>query len=145
MSSGKFHDRSILLTSLAIGGYIAATSPGTDAYWFLGSFVVGGVWLSPDIDLSQSKPSQRWLMLSGLWEPYRSLSGHRGFSHAPVIGTLTRMLYTLLIFTLPIYWLVSSGVIVQDDLPNMNWWYVFLGLEASAWVHLFMDYVLIIK
>ena len=59
------------------------------------AFLVGGLWLSPDLD-TRSRPSRRWGWLSVLWWPYRRLVRHRGWlSHTPLLGTATRLLLLL--------------------------------------------------
>ena len=49
------------------------------------AFLVGGLWLSPDLD-TRSRPSKRWGWLAVLWWPYRRLVRHRGWmSHLSLI------------------------------------------------------------
>jgi hypothetical protein len=40
------------------------------------AFLVGGLWLSPDLD-THSNATRRWGPLRGLWFPYRQLIRHR--------------------------------------------------------------------
>ncbi|WP_373541140.1 DUF2227 family putative metal-binding protein [Chamaesiphon sp.] len=145
MSSGKAHDLSIaiMLPPVVITAFIylptfihTAAAP----IIAISGYLIGGVWMSPDIDLKQSRPSQRLSILSPLWKPYRKASGHRGFSHVPVVGTLSRMIY----IAIPaIFW----ALIVSYNPTNFLWQNrenlaaIFLGLEASCFVHLIMDYV----
>ena len=72
------------------------------------SFTVGYLFstflLSPDLDLPQSKPSQRWGALKILWSPYQSLIPHRNvISHFPVISSLIRLIYLVLPLSLAIF------------------------------------------
>jgi uncharacterized metal-binding protein len=144
MSSGKAHDRSILVSLLPVS--IASFHYLPNLLHFqmapflsIAGFAIGGIWLSPDIDLKQSYPSQRLGILSFLWTPYRQLSGHRGFSHIPIIGTLSRMAYA----AIPIIpWIYIN----KSNSLQILWQYkeiiasLFVGLEASCLVHLIMDY-----
>ena len=59
------------------------------------AFLVGGLWLSPDLD-TRSNPTRRWGPLRLLWWPYRRLLRHRSLlSHSPLLGTAGRLLYLL--------------------------------------------------
>ena len=92
MPNAEGHDRITFIVTAATG--IA----GTFAYgWRCGlvasvaCFLSG--WMgSPDLDLN-SAPSNRWGPFEFIWWPYRAIADHRGFSHWPVIGVATRMLY----------------------------------------------------
>jgi uncharacterized metal-binding protein len=144
MSSGKAHDFSIgiALVPISLAAFIWLPTYVHTPFAPLiaiGSYCVGGCWLSPDIDLKQSLPSQRLGFLSPLWQPYRKLSGHRGFSHAPIIGTLSRLLY----IALPAIFLAAVTSYNPTNFLLQNRGFLealFLGLEASCWVHLIMDY-----
>ncbi|WKN40584.1 DUF2227 family putative metal-binding protein [Tunicatimonas pelagia] len=63
-----------------------------------------GIFISPDLDMKQRTVSEttllRWSLGIGyiwifLWYPYAMLFRHRGISHTPVFGTITRVLYLL--------------------------------------------------
>ena len=63
---------------------------------------LSGVLISPDLDMANRTVSEtvviRWLGVLGylwmvLWKPYACLHKHRGISHVPLIGTLTRVGY----------------------------------------------------
>jgi uncharacterized metal-binding protein len=145
MSSGKAHDFSIgiLFLPVSISAFVLLPTYVHASFAPLiaiTGYCVGGCWLSPDIDLKQSLPSKRLGFLSPLWKPYRKLSGHRGFSHMPIIGTLSRLAY-ILIPIIP--WIAITNYnplifLVQNREIFMS---LFLGLEASCWVHLIMDYM----
>ena len=149
MASGRSHDRATWALALPFG-----------ALWWpwLGlaglmvaslSFVVGGLWLSPDLD-TRSNATRRWGPLRVLWWPYRRWLSHRSLvSHTPVLGSAGRVLYV-------------SGLVVGLSLlstplgapaPDQLWaaalalWRqhpklviaALVGLEASAWLHLIQD------
>ena len=113
------------------------------------AFLVGGLWLSPDLD-TLSRPSKRWGWLAVLWWPYRRLVRHRGWlSHTPLLGTATRLLLLL-------GWLLLALVGLQAiGGPGPLWgiqqietlWRTYpqqlitalVAIEASAWLHLLQD------
>ncbi len=144
MASGKAHDFSIVvcLVPVSIGAiiYLPSIVPTSLAVPLsIVGYLVGGFFLSPDIDLKQSRPSQRLGLLSGLWKPYRQMSGHRGFSHMPIFGTLSRMFYVLTPFVLlELYQKHDFIKLWQKDRSILI--PIFIGLEISAIIHLIMDY-----
>src|SRR5262245_18414522 len=59
-------------------------------------------WLlfGPDLDLD-SKPYRRWGALKFLWKPYQAALPHRSLlSHGPILGTIFRIVYLLIVFSL---------------------------------------------
>ncbi len=60
---------------------------------FAGAYVAASLFLSPDLDLERSSAAYRWRKARVLWKPYAALFRHRGISHSPVWGPLTRILY----------------------------------------------------
>ncbi|MCX8164490.1 MAG: DUF2227 family putative metal-binding protein [Aquificaceae bacterium] len=64
---------------------------------FTAGYLFGTFFLSPDIDLSHSKPARRWRGLGFFWRPYQCFSKHRGLSHIPLLGTFVRLGYTVLL------------------------------------------------
>ena len=113
------------------------------------AFLVGGLWLSPDLD-TLSRPSKRWGWLAVLWWPYRRLVRHRGWmSHTPLLGSTCRLLLLL-------GWLLLALVGLQAiGGPGPLWgiqqietlWRAYpqqlitalVAIEASAWLHLLQD------
>ena len=80
MACGRDHDRATAAFCIPIG---MITS------WWLGwsigsitavSFLVGGLWLSPDLDV-QSRALKRWGLLAWIWWPYRRLVPHLSLIH----------------------------------------------------------------
>ncbi|MFN3975713.1 MAG: DUF2227 family putative metal-binding protein [Aquificaceae bacterium] len=96
MALGKSHDY-INLLALPVCLYY---TPKEFYIPFTLGYVLGTFFLSPDLDLPQSKPSKRWRKLKLVWRPYQSFSKHRGFSHIPLLGTLLRLSYLFLVFIL---------------------------------------------
>lgn len=60
---------------------------------FTGAYVAASLFLSPDLDLAHSGASRRWQGARFLWRPYAVLFRHRGLSHSPLAGPVTRLLY----------------------------------------------------
>lgn len=149
MASGAAHDRLTQLLALPLAlvcwpliGPTAAVAVGL-------AFLLGGLWLSPDLD-TRSRPSRRWGPLAVLWLPYRRLVRHRGWiSHLPLLGSAGRLAYLALLL------LLLSGVLQPLGLPGprvlvsaaIALWQrqqplllaALLGVEASAWLHLIQD------
>ncbi len=109
MALGRTHDL-INLTALPVFFYFL---PKELYIPFGAGYLVGTFFLSPDIDLPNSKPTRRWKLLRCLWIPYQSLSRHRGISHMPVIGSLLRLAY--LIFIVIFAYFVLIGVLSVFD------------------------------
>ena len=116
-------------------GLIAATA-----------FVVGGLWLSPDLD-THSNALRRWGPLRFIWWPYRRLLPHRSvWSHGPVVGTAVRL--CVLLGWLTILVMLLPGVALKSGVNAVQHWIdhqpaqvlaLVLGLEASVWLHLILD------
>ena len=149
MASGAAHDR--LTRRLAVPfGLICWPLLGGGAAVGAGlAFLIGGLWLSPDLD-TRSRPTRRWGPLAVLWLPYRRLVRHRGWlSHLPVLGSSCRLLYLglwLLLLGLalqPVGWpgpremLSTVATLWQQQRPLVV--AMLAGLEASAWLHLIQD------
>jgi uncharacterized metal-binding protein len=113
------------------------------------AFLLGGLWLSPDLD-THSNPSRRWGPLRLLWWPYRRLLRHRCLlSHGPLLGSAGRLAY-LALLTLALSALVAplggpapaalvraAGQLWHQQRPLLL--SALVGVEASAWLHLIQD------
>lgn len=75
---------------------------------FTGAYVAASLFLSPDLDLAHSAASRRWRGARFLWRPYAALFRHRGLSHAPLAGPLTRLLYLAVLGAMG--WALLHGV-----------------------------------
>ena len=149
MASGEDHDKATCFWSLPFG-FALSFVMGLPSGLIGGlAFVVGGLWLSPDLD-TYSKPLKRWGLLQGLWWPYRKLIPHRSlFSHGPLIGTGLRLAYLmswtgLLLMLLqplgcPAPLSLAKALNEQLRLNPQPILAVLLGLEASVWLHLILD------
>jgi uncharacterized metal-binding protein len=116
--SGRVHLQLdfLLLLILAGAAYFLRTSlehlVGEDsllrcATAFLISYAFSSFSLSPDLDLTTSRPARHWGPLRWIWVPYARLFRHRGISHTPLIGTFLRVVY-LCAFLLLIAWTLGS-------------------------------------
>lgn len=149
MAAGSSHDRATVLCSLPFGLLWAPWLGGLGALIAAASFLVGGLWLSPDLD-TRSRPMRRWGPLQGLWWPYRRLLRHRSLlSHSPLLGTAGRLLYlAAVLFALcalaaPLGApspprLLAALQVLQERQPGLLL-ACFVGLEGSAWLHLIQD------
>ena len=118
-----------------LDGIIAATA-----------FLIGGLWLSPDLD-TRSNALRRWGQLAFLWWPYRRLIRHRSiWSHGPLIGTAVRLLYLVGWLILVIFLVPSLNLTVVTE-SAQQWMNnhprqiitIALALESSTWLHLVLD------
>ena len=154
MADGNTHDRIGLycLAPVVAGSLITTRSPELSAAIASG-YAIGICWLSPDLDC-KSNPYRRWGLLRWVWYPYRKLMKHRGLSHWIIFGTLSRLLY----LSIP---LIAIVLTLVKTTPNINWLQIAAiaydacfkygllaiafvgGLELSAWVHLFLDGILL--
>ncbi len=149
MASGREHDQSTKLWCLPFGlitGIILGFQNGILAGI---SFVLGGLWLSADLDIC-SKPLKRWGILQIIWWPYRKTIPHRSIlSHGPLIGSSIRLIYLLgmifiaelLIqafgFNLEIISLERILKLIEDYREETI--SILLGIEGSLWLHLIKD------
>ena len=88
--------------------------------------------MSADLDVNRSKIAKRWKFkpLILWWKWYGLLFKHRGISHTPLIGTITRLLW---IFPIPLaMYHVSSDLTI----------FYLLGVAIGDLLHWFLDYVL---
>lgn len=158
MASGKAHaTASILLTvpagliALGLGGdWTAATACAVGS--------LAGVVLSPDLDVDNPTHSNyiigKYLGCLGagtwfaFWWPYAKFIPHRSpLSHWPVLGTLGRLLY-MVILGAPLWFiltLILFGSGQQLPTPNLTlrvWleWGI-VGLMLSDTMHYLMDYL----
>ena len=117
-------------------------------YWRTG-FVIGGLWLSPDLD-TKSLALKRWGILKIIWLPYRKIIPHRSiFSHGPLIGTAIRISYIGIIIAFIVLFLNPFGLssrfgditsikqIIQNSSKEI--FACLIGIEASALLHLLQD------
>ena len=149
MASGQNHDKATRIWCIPIGLLVGVFVGITEGVLASIAFVIGGLWLSPDLDI-HSTALKRWGLLKIVWWPYRKLIRHRSFlSHAPFIGTALRLLY-LSSMVLFIKILINSlgiefSLISIINLRNLIEKYpqqiiaIIVGIETSVWLHLIQD------
>jgi uncharacterized metal-binding protein len=158
MASGKAHATASAFLTLPA----ALLAVGLGGDWFdatacaVGAFA--GILLSPDLDVDNPILSNYFMSkylgcLGGaawfaFWRPYAWFIPHRSpFSHWPVLGTLGRLLYMVLL-SAPIWFLITlflfgSGESLPTPSPalqqGLGW--AVLGLMLSDTAHYAMDYL----
>jgi uncharacterized metal-binding protein len=154
MASGRAHDRATLLVALPFGLLWGPLLGGQGIALATLAFLVGGLWLSPDLD-TVSRATARWGPLRPLWWPYRRLLRHRSLlSHSPVLGSAGRLAYLLTALAL-LRLIADAGpwpplpVPPPTEWPSLGWrlWRThpqavlgaLAGLEGSGWLHLLQD------
>jgi uncharacterized metal-binding protein len=107
---------------------------------FAVGYLVGTFWLTPDLDLATSRPSRRWGILRVIWLPYAWLFPHRGLSHRPLLGALTRVLYLAALAGLGLWLFDALGYRLQFNFSvGQNWLSFFAGILAADFIHLLLD------
>ena len=126
MASGRTHNvATLVLTPVVAWAAWEISQHHVPTTWLAGIGCFCGIFISPDLDMRQRTVSEttllRWSLSIGyiwvfLWYPYAMLFRHRGISHTPLIGTVTRVLY-----------LLGIAVLVQYLA------YTFSGAQWSIW------------
>ncbi|MBM5822116.1 MAG: hypothetical protein FJ082_06555 [Cyanobacteria bacterium K_Offshore_surface_m2_011] len=149
MASGRRHDRATGWLALPFGLLWGPALGPAGVAVATGAFLVGGLWLSPDLD-TRSNATRRWGPLRLLWWPYRRLLSHRSLlSHSPLLGTSLRLLWLAALVLLACAALGPLGAPAPAELlqRGRGLWgsqrplliAAFVGLEASSWLHLLQD------
>lgn len=119
--------------SLAALKYTVSSTP-IDMSCFAAAFIYGTLFLHPDVDLARNV---RLLSLKGLltlpFRPYSYLFRHRGFSHMPIVGTLSRVIWFI-----GFLWLASA--LLGWAFPELSRWnaaYVCFGIGGLSVADLF--------
>ncbi len=116
---------------------------------FVVAYLFGTFLLSPDLDLKTSDPVKNWGILRWLWRPYARFFKHRGLSHVPIVGTMTRVIYILAVVgvlaaaanvCLNLGWKISLDNWKKIDLNVVLW--AFAGLCLPDLFHILADHVL---
>lgn len=103
----------------------------TQLFAFSAAFLYGTLFLHPDMDLAYKIKLLSWKGLLTLpFRPYSLLFRHRGISHMPVIGTLTRVLWLWGLFLILFGWVMPNWVPL---------WFVLGGLASADLCHILLD------
>jgi len=151
LASGRTHD---IINLLALPPLVYYLKP-SDYIGFSTGYLIGTFFLSPDNDIYHSLPNKRWKFLKVLWKPYTKLFSHRGISHLPVVGVLSKLLYLFFIFfviVLSVYILLGyfypegkkavSKIAIDYSYLTSPFFVSFLvGLFLSEIIHILTDIV----
>ncbi len=153
MASGIKHERATKFWAIPFGLALTVLSGPKTGIFGAFAFLIGGFWLSPDLD-TPSLPQKRWGIFKILWWPYQKLIPHRSIiSHGPIIGTTLRLLYIILWIgfistllspfgiTTPTASFTILKVLIQNNAQTSI--AIIIGIEASVWLHLIKDGYLI--
>lgn len=109
-------------------------------------FFLGTLFMSPDSDVADKVKllSLRGILTLPFWF-YSKIFRHRGMSHWVIIGTLTRILWLLLLFTMGYICIYHRCFTLVDILAfyqlHKEWIYsAALGLCVADIGHLLLDY-----
>jgi uncharacterized metal-binding protein len=135
MALGSTHRKFNALTSVFFSAIVLVVSAGD---WeaigcFLIAFVLGTFILSPDVDLGPNKYS-RWSKL--FLYPYSLLFKHRGISHSIFFGTLTRIVYGVVLGYLLL--VIGEKTIYQGEVSGefiSFFQQLFFNFSYSYWPH----------
>ncbi|GBC98116.1 hypothetical protein HRbin17_00613 [bacterium HR17] len=137
MPSGRVHE---VVNLLVLPPTLYALPAGWSKLSFAAGYLVGTFWLTPDLDLATSRPARRWGVLRLLWLPYAWLFRHRGVSHRPLLGALTRLLYLAALGGLGLWLLDQWGYHWHPSITlSRNWLSFFAGLLLADGLHLLLD------
>lgn len=152
MASGRTHD---LVNLVAFPPIVYYLQP-TEFVSFTAGYMVGTFLLSPDNDIYHSTPNKRWKFLRFIWIPYTKVFPHRGISHIPFYGLITKILYLTILFFLFLFIVdfilrqsFGKGVLEENvskaqisELVKQPVFLSFLvGLFLSEIMHIFTDMV----
>lgn len=148
MSNYKGHTVFNMLIGFPIGAfcfYYFISRSHTHFAIFSTSFLLSTLFFSPDLDILHSV---RITSLRGIvtlpFRPYSYLFQHRGISHFPIIGTLTRILYIGILALL-------CASVYNQKIPTIDFvhqlyltakvplFIAFAGLTYGDFCHLVLD------
>lgn len=160
MPSGHVHRTATLLVLPLAGltaGAIAGTlgkSTGLQDAAIAASLASTGVLatlaINPDLDLVETyihhkvRKNPFLFFFYFFWLPYGKLIPHRHWiAHAPVCGTLFRLLYMLagasLVFACAASQFPSATAIFDIPIPSQYMWWIVFGMMISDTLHYVMD------
>ena len=93
MPSGKTHE----VINFGVLPLVLTFYEQTYFLSFIFGYLFATFYLSPDLDLPQSRPFQRWGIFKLIWLPYTKFKHRSFFTHFPIISSLIRILYIGLI------------------------------------------------
>ncbi len=146
MSSYRGHVTfNLVLLPLAVGAdYFFFHSPPPLLLTFALSYLYATLYLNPDLDLAyQIKLFSIRGLLSLPFRPYARLFRHRGLSHVPFVGTLTRLIYLALVAGAVFFgvyrYLPFQSVHQMWTIYSLYILYGAAGIVAADLCHLVLD------
>ena len=163
MASGATHNAVTLATATGLStALMAYTDTSFQSVVLFAAGCIAGIWLTPDLDQEgynrienkMRKSKNPFIGIFGnlyiiFWYPYAKLIPHRSWvSHMPVVGTIIRIAYLMLMTSM---FLVVIGFIapIAHDAIGPFWqlfaavfepmFPAFLGLVVADFMHWFMD------
>ncbi len=117
MPLGKTHDKMSYLICIAASITLYTYHLRLDfLVLFSIGWLVATLFFSPDLDIM---PKKRSFLLAPFLYPYSLIFKHRGVSHSIFLGTLTRVIYGILVSLFIIYILFEMGKIEHS--PETAW------------------------
>ena len=136
MPSAPVHDFITVAVAVAAApvALVAGLPPGETGA-LAATFLVGGLFFSPDLDL-HSTPYMRWGPLRFMWWPYQVLIPHRSWlSHSLIVGGLLRLAYfAAILYALSLGLLLLLHLVAPVD-PTGTLWIATQGLGGYIGRH----------
>lgn len=132
MPSKDIHQASTLLLAGAVY-YLMGDQAASPREQILSvSGIITGLYISPDMDLAENFQGEPF------WYLYGKLFKHRGVSHWPMIGTLTRLAY-MGILLVPFVYIFGYGWWLEAQIRSGLFTVWALGLSLSDFLHYMLD------
>ncbi len=153
MASGNLHTLgTVVLTPITASAAWELTGGDTHMTLMAGLGCLSGILISPDLDMRTRTVSERyvvrmslglgWLWIA-MWYPYALLFKHRGVSHAPICGTVSRILYMSLFYIGVAYFFYTFYQVDILVWPQEYWLQLLVfavGLTISDLGHWVLDW-----
>lgn len=153
MPNGVTHDKITYITTPLVALGTTVVTGNTEATILVtGAYLFAGLMFSGDLDLP-SVQFYRWKALKFIWIPYQKIFSHRSiWTHWPLLGTVVRLLYLYLWFSVGLLGLnlfSSSGFNYIEDQKEVLTFLLgyqhylipaFIGLVLGAFSHSAADY-----
>ena len=153
MATGKTHEKvAIIVSGATVFSYLFLPA---DLATCLLAGTINGLIVTPDIDVDHTTREERRLenipiigpyvryIFQVFWYPYALAFNHRGFSHIPILGTLSRAVYQTLgiAFILYVFIMITGAIIPRWE--DKNWNYILfylLGWSIQDMFHILFDH-----
>lgn len=154
MATGKQHMAgTLVLSPVTVGSVWWLTGGDVITAAVAGAGCLSGLFINPDLDMETVTMSEYWLvrwtlglgwLWIMLWYPYALLAKHRSwFSHTPIISTVGRVIYVVLLYfgvTVLLYYFFAIELFPFWALLNWEQWTIFVGgLTISDLGHWWLD------